>query len=178
MTKNKYEILNLADFSAIHQVKSAFKSIILQHHPDKVKIRSCDSQQEKSKETAKTAETEIWQNILDAYDTLGNENLKQIYDSQLKRLLKEGPVQESVDLDDMQEILVECSNHSPNNNNNGTEDSEEECSCKTFWKKTCRCGGDFAVCETDLENGVQFVGCDGCSLFIHILYQQISENDQ
>lgn len=168
--KTKYEILNLADFSAIDQVKSSFKSIILQHHPDKAKVRSCDSQQEKSKETA---ETEIWLNILDAYETLGNENLKQIYDSQLKRLLKEGPVQESVDLDDMQEMLVECSNHSPNNSG-----SEEECSCKTIWKKSCRCGGDFAVCETDLENGVQFVGCDGCSLFIHILYQQISENDQ
>lgn len=157
---SKYQILNLPDLATIDQVKASFKFLILQHHPDK----HC---QRKGKSAP---EAKVWQDILDAYETLGNPNLKQIYDSQLKLLLKEGPVQDSVDLDDMQESLVECSNHFQNDSIDSCE-----CTCRTIWTKRCRCGGSFAVSEMDLENGVEFVECDGCSLSIRVLYQQVAE---
>ena len=41
--------------------------------------------------------------------------------------------------------------------------------CYTF---PCRCGGAFVVGEVELEEGVELVCCNTCSLSIRITYQQ------
>jgi len=35
----------------------------------------------------------------------------------------------------------------------------------------CRCGEDLHVTEDDLEKGLEFFECEGCSLVYHILYE-------
>lgn len=51
------------------------------------------------------------------------------------------PVQEEVDLDDMNE----------------NEDA-------ATWSWDCRCGGQYIVSEKDLEAGCEYYGCNSCTL--------------
>ncbi len=150
-TMSKYSFLNLQNFASIESVKNSFKNLILKHHPDKQRLQN---QNGLLKENM-SGENSRWLDILRAYETLKDPILKKEYDWSLEMNLKNGPVQEVVDLDDMTHTL-----------------SSESISC---WKRVCRCGGSFFVTEIDLENGVDTVECDGCSLCIKLLYQQVDE---
>ena len=35
----------------------------------------------------------------------------------------------------------------------------------------CRCGQAYNITESDLEKGMELVGCDGCSLIIRVSYE-------
>ena len=39
----------------------------------------------------------------------------------------------------------------------------------------CRCSGIYAITENDLEQGIDVVCCDNCSLRIRVLYDVVEE---
>ena len=43
---------------------------------------------------------------------------------------------------------------------------------ETTWRYTCRCGDVFEVFTEDVEEHVEVIPCNGCSLEIQIVYQQ------
>ncbi|CCG81836.1 Diphthamide biosynthesis protein [Taphrina deformans PYCC 5710] len=45
------------------------------------------------------------------------------------------------------------------------------------WTLPCRCGHGYHVTESDLEQGRDVVGCDGCSLFVRVTYQENTEDE-
>ena len=151
MTHNLYEILEINNNSDIITIKKAYKTLCLKYHPDKQLLQNQNGLLEENM----PGKNSRWLDILRAYETLKDPILKKEYDWSLEMNLKNGPVQEVVDLDDMTHTL-----------------SSESISC---WKRVCRCGGSFFVTEIDLENGVDTVECDGCSLCIKLLYQQVDE---
>jgi diphthamide biosynthesis protein 4 len=69
-----------------------------------------------------------------------------------KRNKKDLAIAAEVDLDDM-------------------EYSEEDGS----FAYLCRCSGDYVITEEELENGIEVVGCNNCSLKIRVLYDVIEE---
>ena len=46
-------------------------------------------------------------------------------------------------------------------------------SCFTW---LCRCGGTYAIWTSDLESGVEVVGCDSCSLHIKVVYEEVVDS--
>lgn len=71
----------------------------------------------------------------------------------------ESPIHEEVDLDDMDYI-------------ESTEDGNEG-----YFTYPCRCSGSYLVNESQLEDGVEFIGCNQCSFVIKIIYQINSDTD-
>lgn len=47
----------------------------------------------------------------------------------------------------------------------------------TTFSHPCRCGGEFLICEQEMEEGVELVGCEGCSEIVRVLYQEVSDEE-
>lgn len=41
----------------------------------------------------------------------------------------------------------------------------------------CRCSGKYTITEDDLEQGIEIVCCDNCSLRIRVLYDIVDEDE-
>ncbi|KJP86298.1 hypothetical protein AK88_04017 [Plasmodium fragile] len=69
-TKNFYEILNVPRSSSKNEIKQAYRKLALKYHPD----RNPNNRKESEK---------MFRQITEAYETLSDENKKQMYDCQL-----------------------------------------------------------------------------------------------
>ncbi|RKP12513.1 CSL zinc finger-domain-containing protein [Piptocephalis cylindrospora] len=91
------------------------------------------------------------QRVVEAWKVLGDVSSRAIYDQQLseRHRVERGVVSAEVDLDEMDHHEV-----------------------SETWTCPCRCGQDYIVTLDDLEDGVDVVGCSGCSLRIRVLYEE------
>ncbi|MCJ1448025.1 MAG: hypothetical protein MMC23_008538 [Stictis urceolatum] len=145
-----------ADLGA-EDIKAAYRKALLAHHPDKSLAK---------KVITPPGSRHAIDAINDAYKVLSDSHAKLEYDRVLKLqgekpqngLIKEHPGLETVDLDDMQ--LDETN---------------------VTWYRACRCGRDrgFEVLEAELEkeaeHGEIIIGCDGCSLWLRVVFQTVDE---
>ncbi|KAI8149594.1 hypothetical protein BJV82DRAFT_588555 [Fennellomyces sp. T-0311] len=94
------------------------------------------------------------QQILRAWEILRNPSSRKEYDAELAaRQGRQGAVINSeIDLDDME---YDESTHT--------------------YVVTCRCSGTYAITEDDLEQGIDVVCCDNCSLRIRVLYDVVED---
>lgn len=144
----------------VQDIKQAYRSALLQHHPDKILDRNAE-------DTIQTVDA-----ITIAYKTLSEPVSKAEYDcalrlSQLSQSQNQGEEKifhtglDIVDLDDLQY--------------DGTSGS---------WWKACRCGQDrgFVITESDLEKeeryGELYTGCRGCSLWLKVLFGIEEETEE
>lgn len=154
-----YDILDLPQGEpapSAEQVKKAYRKALLSHHPDKISERS-----------AGRSDTHAQQVTVDevalAYKTLSERALKAEYDRWLAANSSftgsnatggqgHHTGLETVDLEDL------------------TCDEQAQA-----WTRDCRCGvGGYTVTEDQLEKNVEdgelIVGCEGCSLWLRVLY--------
>jgi diphthamide biosynthesis protein 4 len=162
-TATHYEILNLPasllNDPAIpsQSLRNAYRRALLLHHPDK-------------SQTLKSASAYSVDQISTAYAILGDAKSKALYDKKLK--LQKGWVGlkaeeefrtgvEVVDLDDL------------------IEDEEN-----SVWYRGCRCGDErgYEIREQDLEEAAEMgeisVGCNGCSLWMRVLFGVVEESKE
>ncbi|CAO3623828.1 unnamed protein product [Cunninghamella blakesleeana] len=94
------------------------------------------------------------QRILQAWNILRNEEKRKAYDIELQiQNQKETiTVNDEIDLDDM--------------------DYDEKSA--SFLLK-CRCSGIYQITEEELEDGIDIIGCDNCSLKIRVIYDIIED---
>ena len=153
-----YDVLQLdrhADWSRLtaDDIKAAYRRALLIHHPDKTTV---------SPGPTKPSPTPIYSvdEIVVAYKVLSDSEKRATYDAALDR--REGVIPtaksahigvEAFDLEDLD-----------------YDDTEN------IWSRSCRCGDErgYILTESDLEresqHGEIYVGCQGCSLFIKVLY--------
>lgn len=138
-------------------IKIAYRRALLQHHPDKSKVKMGISD---------PMQKYTIDEVTFAYHFLSDITKKAEYDRSLRLLApkagngvsKEQTGLESVDLDDM-----------------AYDESQN------IWFRNCRCGDDrgFRVTEKELENEAQYgeiiTGCNGCSLWLCISFQESGE---
>jgi diphthamide biosynthesis protein 4 len=158
---NYYQLLSLqqrqsADVLSSHEVKTAYKRALLQHHPDKQRGSSVAKLSKNARPSSVTVD-----DIALAYKVLSEPSLRAEYDRWL--FAKDSKVDtdnrvhrtglETVDLDD---LLFEPTS--------------------STWSRSCRCGDEkgFVVTESELENNAEdgelIVGCKGCSLWLRVLF--------
>ncbi|KAG2221423.1 hypothetical protein INT45_005228 [Circinella minor] len=94
------------------------------------------------------------QRILQAWEILRNPTTRKAYDEELaaRHQHRAAVINSEIDLDDM-------------------EYNEK---ALTF-SLICRCSGIYAITENDLEQGIDVVCCDNCSLRIRVLYDVVEE---
>ncbi|KAI9322690.1 DnaJ-domain-containing protein [Dichotomocladium elegans] len=89
--------------------------------------------------------------ILQAWEILRDPQRRKQYDSELSAR-KAAVMNGEVDLDDM----------------------EYDENAQTF-RLQCRCSGTYVITEDELEQGIDTICCDNCSLQIHVLYDIVEE---
>lgn len=130
-----YKTLNIGTDCQLKEIQKSYQKLCLLYHPDR----------DKSK-------IEEFYKIQKAYEILSNPELKKEYDLMLLKKNKLGPVQEVLDLDEMD------------------YDSDDG-----IYSKDCRCGGAFSVSEEQLEEGIGGIECTNCSLCVKLLYQIVEQ---
>ncbi|KAJ3148943.1 DnaJ sub C member 24 [Geranomyces michiganensis] len=148
-----YEVLLVTPSASQDQIRKQFQRLALEHHPDK----KAPQNGELSHDSATTDISEQFRAVVAAYEVLGSADSRAVYDEELagRRTAALGPLHAEVDLDDMQ--------HDP-----ATE----------LFSMPCRCGGSYVICEDDLGDGVDIVGCSTCSLRIRVLYEEADEGEE
>ena len=162
--RSYYEILGLATSGSTtkQDVKAAYHRALLRYHPDK------NSDNGSVKEQSPRLE----QNVMDrytvdqiaaAYHTLSNPVTRAAYDKQLQ-FLSAGRAErfdgkafhEGLEIHDLEDMNYD--------------------EIQNIWYRGCRCGEEkgYTVTEAELEResaeGQIFVACNGCSLWIKILF--------
>ncbi|KAI8064449.1 DnaJ domain-containing protein [Gongronella butleri] len=99
---------------------------------------------------------EYAQKILQAWDVLRDVEKRKAYDIelQLREHKTKVVINEEVDLDEM--------------------DYDEE---KREFQLLCRCSGTYTITEDELEDGIDTVTCNNCSLRIRVLYEEVQDDD-
>ncbi|KAF9425627.1 Diphthamide biosynthesis protein 4 [Podila epigama] len=113
---------------------------------------------DKQRQAGQTApqDSDQLQDIMEAWECLRIPSQREFYDSSLKamKLRTNGQVNDDIDLDDM--------------------DYDDETSVYT---SPCRCSGEYAISEKELELGVDTVVCSTCSLIVRIHYEVADDDD-
>jgi diphthamide biosynthesis protein 4 len=159
---------NLPFLTASH-LKTAYRASLLRHHPDKAaKVSSsrmtADINDGFSRPTV--------DQITEAYAVLSNPKLKAEYDRE--RLLNtvkpstNGPGKDhfrtGIDIVDLDDLDFDTENQ--------------------VWYRSCRCGNarGFAIKEQELEQAAEEgeigLGCEGCSLWIKVMFEVVDGPDR
>ncbi|KAF8600914.1 hypothetical protein BDV93DRAFT_496411 [Ceratobasidium sp. AG-I] len=153
-----YTLLGVSQDADVTDVRQRYRAALLRAHPDK---RS----QLQAEHTSTSSNTIISQ-LQDAFRTLSDPGQRKEYD----RLLKEGkgkvtstkvkqrPANE-VSLDEFVSEEV-------------TGDGGE---AMLKWTHPCRCGNFFIIKEQELEEGVHYIGCGGCSEMVWVGYEAVDD---
>ncbi|KAG9091578.1 hypothetical protein FRC07_011825 [Ceratobasidium sp. 392] len=152
-----YALLEVPQNANIVDIKRSYRIALLKAHPDK------HIQQRGQVESTSAVAISRLQ---DAFRTLTDPDRRAAYD----RLLKEGkgkvslasvtqrPAHE-VSLDEFE--LEEVSGDGG------------DIACR--WSYSCRCGGLFTIEERELEEGVRYIGCNGCSEVVWVGYEVVDD---
>ncbi|ORX44301.1 dnaJ-like protein subfamily C member 24-like protein [Piromyces finnis] len=148
---NSYEILDIDQNADFDIIKKTYQKLILKYHPDKLQQSGVTSQEIIEKNKKK------FQEIQKAWNNISTPEKKLQYDKELlaQSFKQDGVINEEIDLDDME------------------FDEEEE----TYFSE-CRCGGIYKITIDDLENNVNVISCDICSLKIKVLYEVIEDEEE
>ncbi|KAG0050447.1 Diphthamide biosynthesis protein 4 [Gryganskiella cystojenkinii] len=152
MIKDYYGILSVSQDASLTEIKQQYQKLLLIHHPDK-------QQQNQSQQSGPAVMTLLipLQDIKEAWECLREPSRREFYDSSLKavRLRANGQVNDDIDLDDMDYDEESCTYTSP-----------------------CRCSGEYAISEDELELGIDTVVCSTCSLIVRIHYEVADDDDE
>lgn len=153
-----YALLGVSRDAEITDIRQQYRAALLRVHPDK--------QSQLQAQDIPTSSSTLISQLQDALRTLSDPEQRKEYD----RLLKEGkgkatstkvrqrPANE-VSLDEfVSEEVVR-------------NDGEA-----TFrWMHPCRCGSLFIITEQELEEGVHYIGCGGCSEVVWVGYEAVDD---
>lgn len=144
LMENLYSILGCKESATCEEIKKCYQKLALKTHPDKVASQSREKLSDANDEFAK---------ISFAWKILGDENLRNQYDIKWKQrcISQDWPIQDDIEIEEF-EIC-------------DTPDCDEH-----VYTYPCRCGGLYALSETDVKIKFDIVCCDTCSLSVRILY--------
>lgn len=153
-----YALLGVSRDAEITDIRQRYRAALLRVHPDK--------QSQLQTRDIPTPSSAMISQLQDAFRTLSDPGQREEYD----KLLREGkgkvastkvrqrPANE-VSLDEFvsEEVMG--------------DDGEV-----TFrWTHPCRCGGFFIIEEQELEEGVHYIGCGGCSEVVWVGYEAVDD---
>lgn len=163
MGPSYYEVLGLTRDCSAEEIRRAYHREARKHHPDRQSAAAAGGETSDADAAAEdaTVDDDAFLLVQESYETLRDAAARAAYDQQLardefcvQRDLTDIRVSEEVRLSDMsREVLDEG------------DDEEEE----VIYTHTCRCGDVYEITSEELEDGVDVVPCNGCSLHIRVV---------
>ena len=161
-----YEALECCHDASYEELKRAYKTLALVHHPDKV------AQIPDVSESEKLLHHNRFIAIDKAWKVLGDKNCKEEYDAvwHQRCLAQLWPVQETVHFEDLEILQYGEEEVSQSNNATAMNQHLEGNPTGETYVHPCRCGGQYTMTAADVHFHVDYVCCVCCSLCIQILY--------
>ncbi|KAI5119838.1 hypothetical protein M0805_008404 [Coniferiporia weirii] len=159
-----YQLLRVSASASQEEIKSAYHRVLLSSHPDKKKLLDRCTEKGLGVESANTFDIA---RIQEAYRTLMNPEARAAYNESLvlsayaSSFAAAGPrPAQVVSLEEF--TCIEA------------DDPAQE-----SWTYACRCGGSYAISETELEDDLHMIACERCSEVIYVGYEAlgIGENE-
>lgn len=161
-SQNHYETLQVAYDASLPEIKAAYHRILLTSHPDKASRQAA-----KYTDNAPSEEFDVAR-LQEAYKTLSSPERRIVYDQTLAQvptgrgsILNSGPRPAQI-------VSLEEFDHQDNSERNEHD----------VWTYPCRCGGQYAIAEEEMEADQHLVACGSCSEAIYVGYEVIEESDQ
>ena len=153
-----YDVLGAAPEMGADELRKHYHARALQLHPDK--------------NPGDAAAASAFQRVQSAWSVLGDAAARAAYDA-AQAVTAGNRISEEVDLDDLHfEPAAAGAGGAA-----GEEEEEEEAAAEDRYTWPCRCGENFTVTMSMLEEGCDVFGCDGCSLCIRVMYELASASD-
>jgi len=147
---NYYQILDVPPTATLAEMKFAYHTLLLKHHPDKKIL---------SENHSSSLDISL---LKEAYTTLSSPLSRSQHDMFLKDAQKSSSLQMPVKLDPRPAQIVSLEDF--------TQVQPEEAE---VWEYPCRCGGTYKISESDMDNGQHLVGCRSCSEVIWVGYELV-----
>eukprot|EP01138_Halocafeteria_seosinensis_P012146 gb/GECG01012414.1/.p1 GENE.gb/GECG01012414.1/~~gb/GECG01012414.1/.p1 ORF type:complete len:159 (+),score=33.62 gb/GECG01012414.1/:1-477(+) len=139
--RDLYEVLGLSHNATQDDIKQAYKVLARKHHPDKQRAHTSTMQHREDTDTNGGIHA-VFQDVLEAYETLKDEERREEYDRRRAMLWsKDLHYSCEINLADMKYM----------------DDVE-------MYTAPCRCGGEYEVEEEEVEKNCNIVPCSSCSL--------------
>ncbi|XP_038061624.1 dnaJ homolog subfamily C member 24-like [Patiria miniata] len=136
-----YAILGTAPEASHQELKSCYQKAILQCHPDKLPQTCSEAEQAAAMQRFHLVDT--------AWRTLSDDASRREYDARQKENMRKPlPLNEKVHLDDM----------------DWQEDEE-------MYTYSCRCGGEYVMTDSDIEQNILIISCNTCTLSIELVME-------
>jgi diphthamide biosynthesis protein 4 len=142
---NLYDELEIHSDSTIDTIKSSYQRLLLLHHPDKRNLNI--------NKNINIDNDEKFRRIHSSWKILSNNELRLKYD---KQMLIESQI--SSVLDKAEGVSL--------NEFVSSEYVDDNKIYSTLYTKTCRCGDVYEILQEDIDNGVNTIQCNGCSLYV------------
>lgn len=142
-----YEVLQVSRSASPAEIKQAYHRALLIAHPDK----------HYSRPTPFALPPIDLDLIRLAYITLSSASLRAEYDKRAVQLNAASTGPRPAHILSLEELEEGTGNLS------GT------------WSYPCRCGGQFRLCDEDMEKGQHFIGCGSCSEVVWVGYELAEE---
>ncbi|GAA5861188.1 hypothetical protein JCM1840_003109 [Sporobolomyces johnsonii] len=158
-----YARLGLSSSASSADIKLAYRALILRLHPDRI---ANPAGQELGNEGVTAGE------INEAWKVLGDDERRKAYDAARRVYLAATRHQAhayavSLSLDLFEPHFVSSTSACPAD----TDDDPEP----AFYTHPCRCSSQFKITREQLEDGVEVVGCEGCSERCRVEYEVVEE---
>jgi len=152
-----YDVLGAAPEMGTDELRKHYHARALQLHPDK--------------NPGDAAAAAAFQRVQSAWSVLGDAAARAAYDA-AQAVAAGNRISEEVDLDDLH---FEPAAAGAGGAVGEGEEAAAEAEDRYTWP--CRCGENFTVTTSMLEEGCDVFGCDGCSLCIRVMYELASASD-
>lgn len=200
-----FQTLGLTSGATQEQVKQAYRSLLLQHHPDKQPRRKDDSRTSTPTISAlKTGngddEVETQEDrviaLTEAYRVLSDPELRAEYERSgnvgkngtngmegTTRQRQRNPTR-VISLEEWTYHPATATDttkqQAQNGHRNGTANghADHDVANGAYYTHPCRCSGTFVITESQLEEGVDIVGCEGCGEWIGVGYEVVEDGDE
>ena len=143
----------------LHDIKTAYRRALLQHHPDKSRLPAPTQQHFVSSSHTVDQITVAYKTLIDPKRRSEYDRLAKLKDPSVSLISEKfHPGLETVDLDDL------------------AFDEED-----SIWYRSCRCGNErgFQISEEELvedaEHGEVITGCRGCSLWLRVAFAMVED---
>ncbi|GAA5859866.1 hypothetical protein JCM8547_004363 [Rhodosporidiobolus lusitaniae] len=147
-----------------HEVKQAYRALILRHHPDRMGASELQGEGEGTRA----------EEVNRAWEVLGDEEKRGEYDRARAAYLaatraarNSSAYAVSLSLDIFEPHYPPSS---PSLSSPSPPDDEP-----AYYTHPCRCSSQFRITREELESGVEVVGCEGCSERCRVEYEVVVE---
>ncbi|GAA5989722.1 hypothetical protein JCM11641_002182 [Rhodosporidiobolus odoratus] len=156
-----YALLHLTPSVSSLEIRQAYRALILHAHPDRQSTPSATP----------TAASGSAEELNAAYEVLREEGTRREWEmarsAYLSRLKATAPPPQAFALS----LSLDAFDPHP-------PPSPEEDPDSSYWTHPCRCSSEFKITRQELEDGIEVVGCQGCSERCRVEYEVVEEEEE